>query len=170
MKNSDQFQCKFPGLDLFCHQDSVQKWQTPHSFAAFCGSGVPQCQLSSREMLLFPILRRKAVSLNAFYELIEGLPLSAAATGKSHSQSEVPVVRGRGCQSGILSKLRFHHNNSLRPVNSADPASVLTPLVSAGNLSLIAKPFILNFNKWETHSSLMPQAFFFTSLSFFRIA
>ena len=59
MKNSDMFKCKFPDLGLPCHQDFVQKWQTPRSIAAFCGSGVPQCQLSSGEMLLFPIPKTK---------------------------------------------------------------------------------------------------------------
>lgn len=95
---------------------------------------------------MFPILKKgKEVSLSSFYELIEGLSLSATATGKSHSHSEVPVVRGsRGCYFIICSELHFHSSNT---VNSADLVSMTTSLVFTEHFSLIVNSFILNFNK-----------------------
>lgn len=124
----------------------------------FVAVGCRNASYHQERCFCFPYLRRKEVSLSSFYELIEGLPLSATATGKSLSHSEVPVVRGsRGCRftSELLRSRR--HLRSDSAVNSADLVSMTTSLVFAGHFSLIVNSFILNFNKWVTHSSAMPQ-------------
>lgn len=58
-----QVQVSRPGLALssrFCPK------MTDSMLSAFCGSGVPQCQPSSGEMLLFPILRTKGSLIEFF--------------------------------------------------------------------------------------------------------
>lgn len=70
----------------------------------FVAEGCRNASYHQERCFCFPYLSRKEVSLSSFYELIEGLPLSATAAGKSHSHSEVPVVRGsRGCWASLRS-------------------------------------------------------------------
>lgn len=173
-----QFRCKGPRKILICSSESFQTWACPvikilskndrlnTLLQLFVAVWCRNASYHPERCFCFPYLGRKEASLSSFYGLIEGLPHSPAATGKSHSHSEVPVSGGsRGCWVSweshsitqlIRSQLRFHHDN-VKPLNSADLVSVTAPLVFAEHFSLIAKSFILNFNKWVTHFSLMPQ-------------
>lgn len=153
---------RFKGIRniLICSSASFQTWACPvikilsknDSLRAllqlFVAVGCRNASYRQERCFCFPYLRRKEVSLSSLYELIEGLPLSATATGKSHSRSEVPVVRGEWRMLGCMGKpLHISTTTMWRLVNSTDLESVTTPPVCARHFFLIAKSFILIFNK-----------------------
>lgn len=95
---------KCPWKFLICPSASFQTWACPvikilskndRVYALLQLFAAPHCRNASyrqEKCFCFPYLRRKEVSLSSLCELIEGLPLSATETGKSHSPSKVPVV------------------------------------------------------------------------------
>lgn len=139
---------------LPCHQDFVQKWHTPCSVATFCGSGVPQCQLSSAEMLLFPILKRKGSLIQFFLWTNWGFAPFSPCSWK------VPLMHW-GTWSRACRFISVNFTFTTAALWSCWTLLTLCPWrllwFYAQHFSRTANSFILNFNKWVTHSSLMPQ-------------
>lgn len=95
MKRYVHVQFSRPGFALssrFCPKMTEPMLFRSFSVAVECGDASYRQERCFR----FPNLRGMEASLTSFYELIEGLSLSATATGKSHSHTEVPVVRASG--------------------------------------------------------------------------
>lgn len=141
---------KGPWKILICSSASFQTWACPvikilskndrlrALLQLFVAVGCRSAGYRQERCFCFPYLRRKEVSLSSLYELIEGLPLSATATGKSHSRSEVPVVRGEWRMLGLMGKAASYlYDDDVELVNSADLESVTTPPLCAGHFSLI---------------------------------
>lgn len=90
------------------------------------------------------------------------LPLSATKTGISHSHGEVPADRGSILGLTQEQILIWTGPPSTSLSQHRGTVELCWPrvhdwLLWSQNLSLIANSFILNFNKWVTHFSLMLQ-------------
>lgn len=130
---------KYPWKFLICSSASFQTWACPvikilskndrlyALLQLFVAVGCRNASYRQEKCFCFPYLRRKEVSLSSLCELIEGLPLSATETGKTHSHSKVPVVEwSLRCWVAWRSRLMLFHNHLHFHINNNDCWTLLT--------------------------------------------
>lgn len=124
---------------LICSSASFQTWACPvikilskndrlyALLQLFVAVGCRNASYRQEKCFCFPYLRRKEVSSSSLCELIEGLPLSATETGKSHSHSKLPVVeQSWGCWVSWKSRFMFFHHHLRFHINNNGCWTLLT--------------------------------------------